>query len=345
MHKILRYIAHCIMLNLSQLTHMEPLVPRSAAISYDQVAALCAQLAADGQRPTISRLAVALGNKGSTRLISAYLKRYIEDSGKQQLTPQRQRPGWSESLNQAADSFLAQLRELAFAEAAAAFDTSRAAWQAELEEMWQRVSEAELVREEAQALAEQRQQALAQQAALVNHLQSEREDLRSQLQQQDIMLTELQDQNARLTDNVLTLKDQLLQQEQAWQRRLADRLQEQQAAFVAAEEKARTIAKDEREYLMEQTYELRQAYARERSTLEQALKIAQTEAHVARQQEAQLRAELYLVAQQRETAVTALANADVQLQTQALQLKALQQQLQAPQEVAPTATPELPVRQ
>lgn len=319
------------MLKLSNFSHMEPLVPRPAAISYDQVATLCAQLAADGQRPTISRLAVALGNKGSTRLISAYLKRYIEESGKQQLTPQRQRPGWSEELNQAADGFLAKLREIAFAEEATAFDSARAACQAELEEMWQRVSEAELVREEALALAEQREQSLTQQAALVKQLERERDDLRSQLQQQDIMLTELHDQNARLTDNILTLKDQLLQQEQAWQRQLDVRLQEQQENFATDQEKARAIAQDERQYLMEQTYELRQAYARERSTLEQALKISQTEAHVARQQESLLRAELNRVAKQRETAVTALANADIQLHTQGLQLKALQQQLQEPQ--------------
>lgn len=300
---------------------------RPAAISYEQVAALCAQLAADGQRPTISRLAVALGNKGSTRVISAYLKRYVEESGKLQLTPQRQRPGWSEDLNQLADGFLGELRALAFADAAATFEADRASWQAELADMLQRVSEVEILREEAHALAEQRQQALAQQAALVAQLQQERDALREQLQQQDSILLELQDQTARLTDSVLDLKDQLLQQEQTWQQQLTDKLQAQQATFQVAEEKARAIAQDERQYLMEQTYELRQAYARERATLEQALHAAQSETTLARQQGQQWRTELRQAQQQLIGATKQLTVAETSLQMQTAQLQATQQQL------------------
>lgn len=313
---------------------------RPAAISYEQVATLCAQLAADGQRPTISRLAVALGNKGSTRVISAYLKRYVEESGKLQLTPQRQRPGWSEALNQAADGFLGQLRELAFTEAAAAFDSARADWQREVAEMLQRVSEVELLREEAETLAAQRQQALEQQAALLHQLQTERDHLRAQLQQAENLLTEQQDHNARLTDSVLALKDQFLQQEQTWQQQLTDRLQAQQATFQAAEEKARTIAHDERQYLMEQTYELRQAYARERSTLEQALNTAQAEMAQARQQGQQWRSELRQAQQLHEAMKKQLAAAEANIQLQATQLQAVKQQLSeliATPESAPAA--------
>lgn len=299
---------------------------RPAAISYEQVAALCAQLAADGQRPTISRLTVALGNKGSTRLISAYLKRYVEETGKQQLPIQRQRPGWSEAQNQAADGFLEQLRALAFAEAAASFEEARANWQRELDEMLERVSEAELVREEAEALAEQRQQALDQHMALVSQLQTERDHLRAQLQQAEDLLADQQEQTARLTDSVLALKDQLLQQEQAWQQQLSDELQSQQASFAAAEEKARAIAQDERQYLMEQTYELRQSYARERSTLEQAVNSAQAETALARQQGLQWHREWQQAQQQREAIATKLAAAEASLQVKTAQLQTLQQQ-------------------
>lgn len=315
---------------------------RPAAISYEQVAALCAQLAADGQRPTISRLTVALGNKGSTRLISAYLKRYVEESGKLQLTPQRQRPGWSEELNQAADGFLGQLRELAFAEAEAAFNTARAAWQTDLAEMLQRVSEAEWAQEAAQALAEQRQQALAQQAALVAQLQQERDALREQLKQQDAILLELQDQTARQTDSVLDLKDQLLHQEQAWQQQLADKLQAQLESFQTAEEKARTIAQNERQYLMEQTYELRQAYARERTTLEQALHTAQSETALARQQGQQWRSELRQAQQQNGNMVKQLAATEANLQLQTAQLHTVQQELLQLTAAAASTTPNSP---
>ena len=317
-------------------------MPRPAAISYEQVAALCAQLAADGQRPTISRLAVALGNKGSTRLISAYLKRYVEESGKLQLTPQRQRPGWSEELNQLADGFLGELRALAFADAATAFEADRAGWQAELNEMLQRVSEVELLREEAETLATQRQQTLEQQAALIMQLQAERDYLRVQLQQAEDLLTEQQDHNTRHTDNVLALKDQLLQQEQTWQQQLTERLQAQQANYAAEAEKARTIAQDERQYLMEQTYELRQAYARERSTLEQALKTAQSETTLARQQGQQWRSELRQAQQQSEAATKQLATAETRLQLQATQLQALQHQLQQFTSAATSTAPGQP---
>lgn len=300
---------------------------RPAAIHYEQVAALCAQLAADGQRPTINRLTVALGNKGSTRLISAYLKRYVEETGKQQLPLQRQRPGWSEALNQAADGFLEQLRDLAFAEAAASFDEARASWQREMNEMLERVSEAELAHEEATTLAAQRDQALAQQAALVSQLQTERDHLRAQLQQAEGLLTEQQDQTARLTDTLLMLKDQLLQQEQTWQQQLTDQLKAQQTSFAAAAEKAHAIAQDERQYLMEQTYELRQAYARERSTLEQAISSAQAEATLARQQGQQWHREWQQTQQQREAVTAKLAATEASLKLQTTQLQTVQQQL------------------
>lgn len=303
-------------------------MPRPAAISYEQVAVLCAQLAADGQRPTISRLAVALGNKGSTRLISAYLKRYVEESGKLQLTPKRHRPGWSEELNQLADEFLGELRALAFADAATAFEADRAGWQAELNEMLQRVSEVELLREEAETLATQRQQTLEQQAALIMQLQTERDYLRTKLKQAEDLLTEQQDHTMRLTDNVLALKDQLLQQEQTWQQQLTERLQAQQASYAAEAEKARKIAQDERQYLMEQTYELRQAYARERATLEQAINSAQAETTLARQQGQQWRSELQQAQKQRDAVASRLTSAEANLNLQTMQLQIAQQQLQ-----------------
>ena len=77
---------------------------------------------------------------------------------------------------------------------------------------------------------------------------------------------------------------------------------------------------------MEQTYELRQSYARERSTLEQAVNSAQAETALARQQSLQWHREWQQAQQQREAIATKLAAAEASLQVKTAQLQTLQQQ-------------------
>ncbi|NDV14087.1 DNA-binding protein [Crenobacter caeni] len=311
---------------------------RTSSLAYEQVAAICAQIAAGGQRPTIARVAVALGNKGSTRVISSYLTRYFEESGSALQIERNTRPRWSDAENLQADLFLNQLRDLAFTHARAAFDGERLALREQHEDMLERVqaaedAAAELVenKEKLEAVIQQQTEQLATLRDAYIGLQDELENTRAELagcqtrlehamgelvSQKDAMATLERELNARREVEVEQLRSQL-----------TGELHAAGAAHAAELSREREIAQGERAYLMEQTHELRQALTREKETLEKALVEARKDADAARTLAAQYRTDLAVERGRLEERAGQLAKAEQGMEVLAARVQALELQL------------------
>lgn len=311
---------------------------RPASISYEQVAAICAQIAATGQRPTIARIAVALGNKGSTRVISSYLTRYFEETGGQQQIERRARPGWSEEQNALVDGFLSQVRDLAFAHAREAFDAERLEMHLQYEELLERVQAAEDAAAELgedkvklEANLQQQGERLAELRDAHIGLQDEMENTRAELAgsqtrlehamgelvtQKDATAKLERDLNARREQEVEQLRGQLTAEMKA--------AAEAHAAELARE---REIAQGERAYLMEQTHELRQALTREKEALEKALAEARKDADESRTLATQYRMELAAERGRLEGRSEQLAKAELSNEVLAARVQALEGEL------------------
>lgn len=276
---------------------------RPASISYEQVAAICAQIAASGQRPTIARIAVALGNKGSTRVISSYLTRYFEESGGQQQIERRARPGWTEEQNALVDGFLSQVRDLAFAQASEAFDAERLTIHSQYEELLERVQAAEdaavelgedkekqeaTLQQQAERLAELRAAHIGQQAELEN-TRNELAGTQARLEHAMGELVIQKDAAAKLERDLNARREQEVEQLRCL---LTADMKAAAEAHVAELAREREIAQGERAYLMEQTHELRQALTREKDALSKSLVAARADVDQSRTLVAQYRAEL-----------------------------------------------------
>ncbi|TIC78554.1 DNA-binding protein [Crenobacter intestini] len=276
---------------------------RTSSLAYEQVAAICAQIAAGGQRPTIARVAVALGNKGSTRVISSYLTRYFEESGSAQQIERHARPNWSETENLQADVFLNQLRDLALTHAQAAFDGERLALREQHEDMLERVQAAEDAAAELGENKEKLEAALSQQAEQLASLrdahiglQDELENARAELAGSQTRLEHAMGELVSQKDAMATLERELnarreLEVEQV-RSQLTGELHAAGAAHAAEISREREIAQGERAYLMEQTHELRQALTREKEALGKALAEARKDADASRTLAAQYRTDL-----------------------------------------------------
>lgn len=276
---------------------------RPASISYEQVAAICVQIAASGQRPTIARIAVALGNKGSTRVISSYLTRYFEESGGQQQIERRARPGWTEEQNALVDGFLSQVRDLAFAQASEAFDAERLTIHSQYEELLERVQAAEdaavelgedkekqeaALQQQAERLAELRDAHIGQQAELEN-TRNELAGTQARLEHAMGELVIQKDAAAKLERDLNARREQEVEQLRC---QLTADMKAAAEAHVAELAREREIAQGERAYLMEQTHELRQALTREKDALSKSLVDARADVDQSRTLVAQYRAEL-----------------------------------------------------
>ncbi len=276
---------------------------RLPAISYEEVANICAQIATTGQRPTIARVAVALGNKGSTRVISSYLTRYFEDSGRTQQIEQRMRPGWDEAQNAQADSFLNKLRDLAFDHERQAFDHERQAMQAQFETLLERVQVAEEAAIELTGHKEKLEETLQQQSELLAQQRDERNALLGELEHARADLASTQAKLEHAVAEVINQKDATAtlerelnarREQEVEQVRASLTIQLQTAVSTHAAELAREreTAQGERAYLMEQTYALRQALNREKETLEKTLADTRQELEQSRTLATQYRTDL-----------------------------------------------------
>ncbi len=262
---------------------------RQPSISYEQVAAICAQIAAGGQRPTIARVAVALGNKGSTRVISSYLTRYFEDSGSAQQIEQRPRPLWSEAQNLQADLYLNQLRDLAFTHAREAFNAERVTMREQYDELLERVQAAEDAAADLGENKEKLEATIQSQVELITDQRDARLELEGELENTRAELIGSQSRLAHAMAELVSQKDAMAtlerelntrreQEVEQVRRQLTEQLQAAGAEHAAELAREREAAQGERAYLMEQTYALRQALTREKEALEKALTEARKDA-------------------------------------------------------------------
>ncbi len=262
---------------------------RDSSIAYEEVAAICAQIAAGGQRPTIARVSVALGGKGSTRVISGYLTRYFEESGSAQQLDRRSRTGWSEEQNLHADIFLNQLRDLALSHAQHVFDSERQIVREQFEALLERVQAAELSVSEKEEANVKLEQSLHQHAELIVQLREERIELQDELERMRAELAVTQGRLEHAIADLISQKDTatLLERElNARREQEVEQLRNQFAAqldtmrhdYEAKLAREREVAQGERAYLMEQTYVLRQSLTREKEALEEALTGARKDA-------------------------------------------------------------------
>ena len=82
-------------------------MPKASSIEYRDGAAACYALSEKGEPVSFQRVYVALGNRGSARVVNAYVQQWRKEVGeKLAMAFQRQLPGLPERLVQIADELL-----------------------------------------------------------------------------------------------------------------------------------------------------------------------------------------------------------------------------------------------
>ncbi|MEF8697803.1 MAG: DNA-binding protein [Candidatus Accumulibacter sp. UW20] len=238
---------------------------RTSAVEYERVAAACSSLFLDGRSPSFESVYELIGRKGGAKVVQGMISDWRKEIAGRFMAG-RTNPDLSDDLISEADRMLTVVWRLALEKADAAYADERAQITQWRVEMTERVVEAQ---ERAgasarEALALQGETQTLQARLQANH--AEIEDLRQRLadtttllRARDEQIGQLREDGARLAS---TLESERRNQEAellAERERHEEALSGERQRAEESVEREREIAAGERQYLMRQTDEIRQA--------------------------------------------------------------------------------------
>lgn len=233
---------------------------RGSSVEYEAVAQACSKLFLAGESVSLPRVYDAIGNKGSSRVVQDYIKRWRKETAdKLAITVQRNLPGVPEGLVAGADEWLVKLWQGALAAAEQTFlrargelDFERAQIEAEHELLRAANSHLEGDLALTRATLSERDQALGE-------LKGAYQDQAVGLREREAQVTALREEVARLSATLDAIQRQHATDLAAAQIRGEELVAEARRELNKEIEREREAAVGERAYLMRTTDEIRQA--------------------------------------------------------------------------------------
>lgn len=240
---------------------------RASSVEYNQVAQACYSLFQAGAPVSFQRVYDLLDNKGSSRVVNDYIKRWRQEAGdKLAVTFARSLPGLPEGLVSAADDLLLKFWQGALAQAEQAYQTAqqelaqeRSALEVERET--EKATVQELLTAKAQLTSELHatQTSLAEKVLAIQEAKAHNQEQEAALREQGAQISALREAVARLAGTLEAVQRQHAEDLTEAHARAEALLAVARQAHQQELEREREVAAGERNYLMQSTDEIRQA--------------------------------------------------------------------------------------
>lgn len=240
---------------------------RGSAVEYASVAEACSKLFLAGETVSLPRVYDAIGNRGSSRVVQDYIKRWRKETAdKLAITVTRNLVGLPDSLVARVDDVVVQLWQGALAQAEQTYLQARGELDLERAELTaERERDREDRERQAAALAVLEGDLKAARATLeaqelaAGELKTANQEADARLRERDAQVTALREEIARLSTTLESSQRQHAADLAAAQTRAEELVTEARRQAAQELEREREAAQGERTYLMQNTDEIRRA--------------------------------------------------------------------------------------